>query len=344
MRILDFGRFAISTCIAAAMLAGCGGGSQPLIGAPGAMPPTAAVARQADRGKSWIFPEAKGEDLLYVASESHGGSIFSYPQGKFVGAFEGFSRPMGLCSDSAGHIFLVDNGVQQILEYVHGGTSPIATFNDYGNDPNGCAVDPKTNNLAVVGGGGTVQGNIAVFKGEQGSPTVYYDKYDQGAYAWCTYDNNSNLFVNTGPGYGFGLIEMPSGSSTFLEFNLDYKLRGGGAVQWYGKYLAIASPNGNGQGTKGPLYLYQIAVSGSTATIQKTITLSTGKRNRNPGYPVQFWIQGDKIVSSKTTQGNLGIWRYPEGGEPTRNIQDNGRRQGNAGLLIGVTVSVAPHH
>jgi hypothetical protein len=344
MTTLALSRFELCATLTAALLAGCGG-SQPPIGVPGMMQQSSAIATHAAHGRSWILPEAKGEDLLYVASESHGGSIFSYPQGKLVGAFEGFSRPMGLCSDAAGHVFLVDNAAQQILEYAHGGTSPIATFNDYGNDPNGCAVDPKTNNLAVVGGGGTVQGNIAVFKGEQGSPKVYYDKYNQGAYEWCTYDSSSDLFVNTGPGGpGFGLIEMPSGSSTFLEFNLDNKLRGGGAVQWYGKYLAVASPNGNGQGTKGPLYVYQIAVSGSTATVKKTITLSTGKRNRNPGYPVQFWIQGDKIVSSKTSQGNLGIWRYPEGAEPTRNIQDNGRRQGNAGLLIGVTVSVAPLH
>jgi hypothetical protein len=54
MRILDFSRYALTSCAAAAMLAGCGG-SQPPIGAPGAMPQTSAVATRAERGKSWIL-------------------------------------------------------------------------------------------------------------------------------------------------------------------------------------------------------------------------------------------------------------------------------------------------
>lgn len=37
MRSLDLGRYALFSCAAVAMLAGCGG-SQPPIGAPGAMP------------------------------------------------------------------------------------------------------------------------------------------------------------------------------------------------------------------------------------------------------------------------------------------------------------------
>jgi hypothetical protein len=42
----------------AALLAGCGG-SQPPIDAPGAMAQTSAIATHADRGKSWMLPEAK---------------------------------------------------------------------------------------------------------------------------------------------------------------------------------------------------------------------------------------------------------------------------------------------
>ena len=43
MRSLDFRRYVLSGCATAAMLAGCGG-SRPPIGAPGAMPQTAAAA------------------------------------------------------------------------------------------------------------------------------------------------------------------------------------------------------------------------------------------------------------------------------------------------------------
>jgi hypothetical protein len=41
MRSLDLNRFALSVCVATVMLAGCGG-SQPPIGAQGAMPQSAA--------------------------------------------------------------------------------------------------------------------------------------------------------------------------------------------------------------------------------------------------------------------------------------------------------------
>ena len=67
MRSLDFSRYVLGSCAVAAMLAGCGG-SQPPIGATGAMPQTSAVATHADRGKSWMLPEATSQDLLYVTN------------------------------------------------------------------------------------------------------------------------------------------------------------------------------------------------------------------------------------------------------------------------------------
>jgi hypothetical protein len=48
MSTSDFSRYALGSCVAVAMLAGCGG-SQPPIGAPGAMPQTAAIASAAVR-------------------------------------------------------------------------------------------------------------------------------------------------------------------------------------------------------------------------------------------------------------------------------------------------------
>ena len=50
MKSLDLGSCELGICAAAAMLAGCGG-SQPPIGAPGAMPQTYAIAQtRAHRG------------------------------------------------------------------------------------------------------------------------------------------------------------------------------------------------------------------------------------------------------------------------------------------------------
>ncbi len=61
----------------AALLAGCGESQSP-IGAPGGMPQTSAIATHAERGKSWMLPEAKSEDLLYI-STFNGVTVYSYP-------------------------------------------------------------------------------------------------------------------------------------------------------------------------------------------------------------------------------------------------------------------------
>ena len=50
MRTQDFGRYALSSSVAAAMLAGCGG-SQPTIGQPGAMPQSALSASGSSSSK-----------------------------------------------------------------------------------------------------------------------------------------------------------------------------------------------------------------------------------------------------------------------------------------------------
>jgi hypothetical protein len=56
--------------IAAAMLAGCGG-SQTQSGAPGPMPQSRAIVSLAERGGSWMLPDAKKGRPLYVSDASY---------------------------------------------------------------------------------------------------------------------------------------------------------------------------------------------------------------------------------------------------------------------------------
>ena len=58
MRTLALSRCALICFAAVALLAGCGG-SQPPIGAPGAMPQASALATNAGRGTSWMSAEAE---------------------------------------------------------------------------------------------------------------------------------------------------------------------------------------------------------------------------------------------------------------------------------------------
>ncbi|HVR45367.1 MAG TPA: hypothetical protein VMT95_01810 [Candidatus Binatia bacterium] len=333
MKIPNLSRYAFSMYAASALLAGCGS-SQPPVGAANAIPRNAEIKTHAVHYSSWMRPEAKSGDLLYVSSQNGGVFVLSYPKGAFVGELSGFDyphAPAGLCSDKLGNVFIVDSHAQNIIEYAHGGTNPIATLSDSGNSPNGCALDPKSGDLAVAGGScpGQCEANIAVYTKAIGSPTVYPDPSD-ARFTWCTYDAQGNLFTNGAP-----LTELPKGSGTFTNIYAS-NILGNGPIQWDGKYLAVGQPH---QDTHGPTTIYQVQVSGTTATVVNTIELSSGKTDRNPGSGfVQFWIQGSSVVSPKLPWGHesVGLWRYPVGGNPIGAIASHALEP------LGITVSKAP--
>jgi len=339
MRSLDFGCCAFGICAAAISLVGCGASqSQPPIGAPGAMPQTFAVATHADRSGSWMLPEAKGEDLLYVSSDSNDVVVLAYPTGNVVGTLSGFDAPEGLCSDRSGNIFVVDFGAQEIFEYSHGGQTPIQELDDSGNDPNGCAVDPSSGNLAVAGGYhfyGDAAGNIAIFKKAQGSPAVYQTNLFE--FSYCTYDNDSNLFAEGNVNGSEGIIaELPRSANELSFISLDKTLNPGGAIQWDGRYLAVGNPSRSGHPFAGPRVIYRVEISGSSGTVISTLRLFGGKgpkRNENDE-GTQFWINGSKIVAPLFPGGDIGLWKYPRDGKPLSVIAEKG-------ALWGITVSTA---
>src|SRR5262249_38235435 len=154
--------------VAAALLSACGG-SQPPIAAPGAMLQSSA-APHAAHGKSWMLPEASGEDLLYVTKCLTGTCVVSYPAGELGGTVDGGrDYGAGACVDARGNVFITNT--DSILEYTHGGSSPIATLSLPGDQARGCSVDPVSGNLAVVYSGSDT--NLAIFPGAQGSPVLY---------------------------------------------------------------------------------------------------------------------------------------------------------------------------
>jgi hypothetical protein len=339
MTISGFGGYVLTSCAAVAALAGCGGQSR--VAPTGGVPQPLAVTT-ATREKSWMLSEAKSENLLYVTSiVSSYVFVFSYPAGKLVGTLGGVNyAATGECSDKQGNVFVV--GVQEVVEYAHGGSNPIGTLQS-DNYPNGCAVDPVSGNLAVAGGSPhDFEANVAIFPNEKGPPTLYYNAAAP-AFDFCTYDDRGNLFVNEYGSPEFGLDELANGSSALTRINISQTsqtISAGGAVQWNGTYLVLGDPHGNGQGRHGPTTIYQVAVSGSTGRVVKTIELFSGKAehgkpDRNPGTPVEFWIQGKTIVNPLRYHRDVAFWRYPSGGYPTKKI---------LGVLLpyGVTVSLAP--
>jgi len=224
-----------------------------------------------------------------------------------------------------------------------GGLYENATFKgEKDTYPNGCAVDPVSGNLALAGGSPhDYQANVAIFAHAKGPPTLYSDP-TAPEFDFCTYDDRGNLFANEYGSETFALDELANGSGSLTPVDVNQgsqTISAGGAVQWDGEYLILGDPHGNGS-RHGPTTIYQVALSGSKGSIVKTIELYSGKTaygkpNRNPGTPVEFWIQGKTIVNPLKYSRGVAIWRYPGGGRPTKNIF-------RLRLAYGITLSSAP--
>jgi hypothetical protein len=335
---------------AAAMLAGCGG-SQPPIGAPGALPQSRAIATQGAHGGSWMLPDAKSDDLLYVSlsdRESNGDEIyvFSYPKGKLVGGLSlPQDYPMGLCSDDKGDLFVTTYGDvnstadSYVYEFAHGGTQPIATLSDpgFGND---CAVDPTTGNLAVANWFGSLgsfdHGSVAIYQGAQGTATPYYDRNIYW-YEWCVYDTNGNLYVDgSNEGGGYPLAELPEGSSSFLSLTLNDESILPESLQWDSGDLVVEGWQwAKHQATEN---VYQVQLSGSEGTVVETTTIATNTKAHKVRYnPGQYILKGKTLIGAGFNDPAVHLWRFPEGGLPIKSL-----RAPKGFPAYGVAFSVAP--
>lgn len=317
----------------ACLLAACTGPQQevdPNTGAP-VDPMKASVSRE---NVSWMLPEAKTDDLLYVAVSQGTVSAFSFPAGKLVGKLTGFGSPFGLCSDANGDIFVVDAKVGDIIEYSHGGMKPIATLT--GDAPSGCYIDPNSGNLAVAGGGN--EAVLAIYQNASGSPAVYTNPHMSGL-SFCTFDDAGDVFAEGGfandRARGW-LVELPKGGNSLTMLNQGFQFTAGGGIQWDGRYLALEDVQGSGRARRRPIAIDQVEISGSTATEVGRIELNTGKHPQNPGLGTEFWIHGGTITSPETKNHGVGSWRYPAAGHelPVHRFQVGGGP-------VGVTVSLA---
>jgi len=264
------------------------------------------------KGKSWMLPEARQHTLLYISTAVAGVYVFDYPSRQIVGILNDASSPEGLCSDSAGNVFVTDSYGRQILEYSHGGNSPIRTLKGAAG-PIDCAVDPKTGGLAVA------SETSAIYLFEKGRRWSRKYVNDPGASFWfCTYDSRGNLFAPTDL-YGESVVsELPRGASSFTNIKLSKPI-GLEGIQSHDGYLVA----GDGKNSN----IYQVRVSNSIAEIVHTTRLAGSTATR------QFTFYRDKLISPDPASDFAGIWNYPAGGKPVLKID------GIPGEPIGSTIS-----
>jgi sugar lactone lactonase YvrE len=142
MKAFSFGTYALSAGVAVALLAGCGG-SQPPIGAPGAMPQSVMDSSQ----------YAHSGPLLYVSNDGDYHDVKVYAaDAKDPSPIETISDdlqfPSGICLDGQGTLYVTDQD-GWVAEYPPGKTKPSKIITKGINNPAFCAID-STGNLWVT--------------------------------------------------------------------------------------------------------------------------------------------------------------------------------------------------
>jgi hypothetical protein len=345
MRVSRFGSYALGICVAVAMLAGCGGGSQSqlapsapfqqrsaqsrlgqlaggVINTAGDLPGAGIVPMRyrPNAGRSWMSPDAaKTKDLLYVSNlDSNTVNVYSYPNDKPMGTLTAdFSGPDGICVDTKNDIWVVNNSPTgsipySVVEYKHGGKTPIATLSGIVFAVE-CSVDPTTGNLAVTnyGYGSAGGGSVSIFAHAKGTPKVYTDS-EIAHFNFCGYDPKGNLYADGTDASQtvFYFAELPKGQKTFKNITLT----GGsiyypGIVQWDGKYVAVGDQMAGGASNEAAIY----QTTGAGGKIVHETPLDSGG-----GDIVEAWIQGSTVIGPNASTNDVGFYKYPAGGKPTK--------------------------
>jgi hypothetical protein len=313
---------ACGTFVAAALLAACGAPTADVLSADGVQ---SVAHRSARDARTWMAPEAYGENLVYAGGDAQS-YVFSFPTGKLVGNIAGTS--FGTCADSQGDVFF--SRVRSVVEFAHAGTTPIALYSVPGTAYS-CSIDPTTGDIAVVvfclSGCGD---EIALFKAGDTEPVQTYSDPALTSMSYCGYDNDGNLFVDGYNGSQFRLAELPVGGSTFTTITLKQSVPFAGQVQWDGHYMTLELP-------LHPV-IYRLQIAGSRGSVVGTTRLDGVGLKAG-----QSWIHGSRVIvpTGPFTKRPIEIitWQYPAGGKPSHTW--DGFIGPNHQQLDGVTFSLA---
>ncbi|MGA2760593.1 MAG: hypothetical protein ABSF08_09780, partial [Candidatus Cybelea sp.] len=160
MKRSALGRYALSSCAAAAMLAGCGG-SQPPIGAPGAMQTATSRGRGVAKPRSAASTYRVSGPLLYVANIGLNLTPLTIYDADannpkpIATITKDINNSRGTCIDSDGTLYVTNfaSGTGWVSEYALGQTKPLRVITKGIAFPGYCAID-ASGNLWVTNLGG----------------------------------------------------------------------------------------------------------------------------------------------------------------------------------------------
>lgn len=303
MKSFGFGKHALIGGVAVALLAGCSG-SQPPIGATGAMPQTSNLHGVLPFSR--FLTSSGGNEVQFVTEDRPPGiAEFDYSKGDAPIRHWGLKHgtgPTAACTAGSQTFWIVLSKANEIVEYAVGRERPIKTLTVTGGEPSDCTVDPTTSDLAVTLGGTS---SVIIFAKGSGSGKVITDKLDDTLSS--TYDATGNLFVNGYADSEPALAELPKKRVQFKLLSFSNKLAnaGLGALRWDGTYLAMHET-----GYVNAIYRYR--ASGTTAKLEGMVNGIATDCGR-----FWFWTQAGLLFCPVWTDGGYAlVYDYPAGGDP----------------------------
>jgi hypothetical protein len=273
-----------------------------------------------DRAAPWMAPEAAQSTLLYVSDSGKWiVEVYSFPALKHLGTLTGFDAPQGECSDSRGNLWLANTKSNEMLEFAHGGKSPIKRLVDPTGPPVGCAVDPTTGNLAVTNiFDFSGAGEVLIYRKAGGTPSPYSNPKQQ-TYYFAGYDGKGNLYVSGQTATGAYILSvLPRGKATMSSVGV----RGGalyfpGTVTWSGSSLVL----GDQECTRHQQScLYETTVSGGIATIKGVTHLTGACDVAQAQVQKNLLVGGDYQHCAHHATSSVDLWPFPKGGAATKKV------------------------
>jgi hypothetical protein len=284
------------------------------------------VVQRAQR-RTWVSPDLKGANHVVFVSDIGNDlvDVFTLPSMTFKAQLTGFNEPQGECAARNGDVWITNsNPPNAILLYSHTGKL-IKALNDRNEHPVACAVDQSTGDLAVssiYAGSASGPGDVAIYKGGSGSPTVLTCSA-MSYYYFITFGPSGTLYVDGSNAAGSYQLCGGNESSLSAIGVSGATIYFPGFLQWYnaGNYLAAGDQLCGGNTAA---CVYQLSINGSTATSMGVTDLQ-----RSDGSNVCDLTSATFAGTKQTTlvgsddewcNNNRGAavsqWSWPAGGEP----------------------------
>ncbi|HXO18169.1 MAG TPA: hypothetical protein VN909_08355 [Candidatus Dormibacteraeota bacterium] len=278
--------------------------------------PTRVAAPPSARKRSWMDPNVANADLLYISDGNGEVTVYRYWRRTLVGILTNFTRPLGMCADKSGDVFIADYGAKEILGYSHSATKPFRKISTAPYGPYDCAVDPVSGDLAVANadGGSSGEGNVAIYPNASGTP-AYRTDANIFNFQSCVYDDNGNLLVTNGNLTKSGSASfawLPKGGNALVDLNVPgpqqhYNWREVQGLAWDGEYFALEDYDS----------IYRVALLKGQAFYVGGSYFDIDRPALYAIYNNGSTQQGKQVVGAydNSNYGGVEYFNYPAGGD-----------------------------